>query len=167
MTFLALANLLNRPLPLAFLIGDPTATAKAYALVCSLLARKLPQLHTHLFSPSPRGLGLAPAEVLEPMIRTLFLAPGGGVGVDAAVRLWDVMVFEGDGVVVRGAVGVLARLEGSLYGGREAVLKLLGWGGVGWEVEGVEAFMKRVRGAGKDGGEENINGGRAPGSKSK
>ena len=47
-------------------------------------------------------------------MRTLFLAPGGGVGVDAAVRLWDVMFFEGDGVVVRGAVGVLAGLEGSL-----------------------------------------------------
>ena len=89
-------------------------------------------------------------------MRTLFLAPGGGVGVDAAVRLWDVMFFEGDGVVVRGAVGVLAGLEGSLYGDREEVLKLLGWGGVGWEVVGVDAFIKRVRGAGKEGGEENI-----------
>lgn len=88
-------------------------------------------------------------------MRTLFLGPGRGVGADAAVRLWDIMMFEGDGVVVRGAVGVLAGLEASLYGGREEILELLGWAGVGcWEeaADGVEALVKRVRGAGK--GEE-------------
>ncbi|MCJ1464087.1 hypothetical protein MMC07_002699 [Pseudocyphellaria aurata] len=156
-TFIALANLLNRPLPLAFLTGDPTSTEKAYRLTCSLLARKLPRLHAHLFSPAPDGLGLSAAEVLEPMIRTLFLAPGEGVGIEAAVRVWDVMVFEGDGLVIRAVVGVLEGLEGSLYGGKDEVLGVLGWGGrrqagPGKEGAGVESLMTRIRAAGKEGG---------------
>lgn len=91
-------------------------------------------------------------------MRTLFLAPGEGVGVEAAVRLWDVMVFEGDGLVIRAVVGVLEGLEGSLYGGRDEVLGVMGWGGR-WEAgtgtgtggTGTESLMTRVRGAGKEG----------------
>lgn len=90
-------------------------------------------------------------------MRTLFLAPGDGVGIEAAVRVWDVMVFEGDGLVIRALVGILEGLEGSLYGGRDDVLGVIGWGGRSDAAaleggSGVESLMTRVRNAGKEGG---------------
>ena len=115
---------------------------------------KYPRLHAHLFDPAPAGLGLTAHEVLEPMMRTLFLGPGDGLGVETAVRVWDVMVFDGDGIIIRTAVAVLGASEGKLYGGREEVLGVLGWkGGRGpgmWDVGGEEEFMQRVRSAGKE-----------------
>ncbi|KAL6716247.1 hypothetical protein ACLMJK_005813 [Lecanora helva] len=156
-TFSTLANLLNRPIPLAFLTGDPTATAKAYQLTDGLLSHKYPRLHTHLFSPAPNGLGLTAHAVFEPMMRTLFLGPGDGLGVDRASRVWDVMVFDGDGVIIRTAVAVLSALEGKLYGSAEEVLGVLGWnGGCGkgsWDVGTEEEFLGKVRAAGKEGKE--------------
>ncbi len=89
-------------------------------------------------------------------MRTLFLAPGGGVGLEAAVRMWDVMVFEGDDAVVEGVVGVLAGLEAKLYGEKEEVLGVLGWRGEGCAAVQarcggeLEEFMTRVRAAGKE-----------------
>ena len=87
-------------------------------------------------------------------MRTLFLGPGEGLGVDIAARVWDVMAFDGDGVIIRTAVAILGALEGKLYGGREEVLNVLGWrGGRGkgaWQVGMEEEFMKRVRAAGKE-----------------
>ena len=146
-TFLNLANLLNRPLPLAFLTSSPPATKKAFSLTLTLLSHKLPRLHYHLFSV----LGLGADEVLEPMMRTLFLGPGGGVGVEIAVRLWDVMVFDGDSAIIRTAVAVLAALESRLYVGKEEVLDLLGWKAKGqWNLGGAEDFMTGVRTAGKE-----------------
>lgn len=126
---------------------------KAYNLILSLLATKVPRLYTHLFSQSS-GLGLSPHEILEPMIRTLFLAPGQGLGIEIASRVWDVMILDGDAVVMRTAVAVLAGLEGKLYGTREEVLGMLGWGGKGGlraEGDEVENFMGKVRAAGKEG----------------
>ena len=88
------------------------------------------------------------------MIRTLFLGPGNGLGVEVAVRVWDVMVFDGDGVIIRTAVAVLGALEGKLYGTKEEVLGVLGWrGGMGksaWEVGGEDHFMALLREAGKE-----------------
>ena len=180
-TFLALANLLNRPLPLAFLIGDQVAIQKSYSLTLAILAQKLPRLHSHLFTclsprahsvanesssssetipPTPKGLGLAPALVLEPMFRTLFLAPGSGLGVEKAVRVWDVMMLDGDQAIIRVAVAVLAGLESRLYGNKEEVLRVLGWnqsntkrdrdGGLSGDDVSVDDFMKQVRTAGKE-----------------
>ena len=134
--------------------GDPSATAKAYSLTDALLSHKFPRLHAHLFEAAPAGLGLTAHEVLEPMIRTLFLGPGSGLGVETAVRVWDVMVFDGDGVIIRTAVAVLGALEGTLYGAKEEVLGILGWrGGMGksaWEVGGEDNFMALLREAGKE-----------------
>lgn len=88
------------------------------------------------------------------MMRTLFLGPGEGLGVDIAARVWDVMAFDGDGVIIRTAVAVLGALEGKLYGGREEVLNVLGWRGGrdkgAWQVGMEEEFMGRVRAAGKE-----------------
>ena len=181
--FICLANLLNRPLPLAFLTGDPAGEAKAYKLVIKLLGRKFPRLCEHLFGSQQdqqtggesggnddgaatsnvdgstasrsRSLNLHPADILEPMLRTLFLGPGSGccgIGLDVAARVWDVIVFDGDAAVIRTAVAVLGRLEARLYGSREEVLGVLGWrGGEGWaEVMGDEdAFMEAVRAVGR------------------
>lgn len=88
-------------------------------------------------------------------MRTLFLAPGGGVGLEAAVRIWDVIVFEGDDALVRGVVGVFSALESQLHTSREEVLELLGWQGKGFHAAvqaagGVEKFMARLREAGNE-----------------
>ena len=169
-TFLALSNLLNRPLPLAFLTGDLAGTRKAYDLTLSLLRKKYPRLHSHLFSsrsatvsPSPTNdtatmtdlssqpLNLPPSSVLEPMMRTLFLGPGNGLGIDIAARVWDVMVFDGDAAVIRTAVAVLGALEGKLYGSKEEVLGVLSWrGNIGQALGDEEAFITRVRKVGKE-----------------
>ena len=81
-------------------------------------------------------------------MRTLFL---NGLGLENAVRVWDVMVFDGDSMVIRTAVGVLTALEGRLYGNKEEVLDVLGWGREKreWEVGNEEDFIKCVRAAGK------------------
>ncbi|KAL8690403.1 MAG: hypothetical protein Q9218_004145 [Villophora microphyllina] len=148
-SFISLANILNRPLPLAFLTGDPAACAKAYSLIFALSEHKYPRLHAHLFSAEE--LNIHPHELFEPMIRSQFLGPGGGLGIEAASRVWDVIVFDSDAAMVRTVVGVLGWLEGSLYGSREEVLGVLGWRGGDWGVgRDVEGFMKLVRDAGKE-----------------
>ncbi|KAI4252945.1 MAG: hypothetical protein LQ352_003991 [Teloschistes flavicans] len=123
-SFISLANILNRPLPLAFLTGDPAACAKAYSLVFALLEHKYPRLHTHLFSSEE--LNIHPHELFEPMIRCQFLGPGEGLGLETASRVWDVIVFDGDAAMVRTVVGIMGWLEGRLYGNREEVLGVLG-----------------------------------------
>ncbi|KAI9715738.1 MAG: hypothetical protein M1812_005736 [Candelaria pacifica] len=145
-TFLLLANALNRPLPLSFHTNDPSGISQVYTLTLSLLSRQLPILHNHLVNT----LNLEPEDWLGPMFRTLFLYHA-GEGIEIVSRVWDVWVFEGDKVFVRVALGVLARLEGSLVGvGRERVLGLLGWGKGGrWDLGGEEEFMRVVRGMGK------------------
>lgn len=82
------------------------------------------------------------------MMRTLFL---NGLGLENAVRAWDVMVFDGDSMIIRTAVGVLTALEGRLYGSKEEVLSVLGWEREEreWEVGDEEDFIKCVRMAGK------------------
>jgi len=102
-------------------------------------------------APTP-GLQLQPHQVLEPMMRTLFLGPGNGLGIDIAARVWDVTVFDGDAAVIRTAVAVLGSLEGKLYGGNDEVLHVLGWRGgkTRWDVGGEEAFMAHVREVGKE-----------------
>lgn len=87
-------------------------------------------------------------------MRTLFLGPGSGLGLETASRVWDVMVFDGDGVIIRTAVALLGALEGRLYGGVEEVLGMVGWRGgsrkSAWNVGNEEDFIARVRGAGKE-----------------
>lgn len=73
------------------------------------------------------------------------------LGLDDVSRLWDVMVFEGDALLVRGAVAFLTSLEGRLFGCTtgEEVRRVVKQGleaGVG---VGEEEWMRCVRGAGK------------------
>lgn len=142
--FVALANLLNRPTPLAFLVHDQAAMARTHDLVLSTLKYKSPTLHAHLTSPN---LNLSPSDLLDPLFRCLFaynLPPS------HAARVWDLYIFEGEKALVRTAVAVLAKLEPKLYGKRDEVLDLLGWGNEDrWELGSEEEFVTSVREAGK------------------
>ena len=142
--FVALANLLNRHTPLAFLVHDQAAMGRTHDLVFSTLKYKSPTLHAHLTSPA---LNLSPSDLLDPLFRCLFaynLPPS------HAARVWDLYVFEGEKALVRTAVAVLAKLEPKLYGKRDEVLDLLGWGNEGrWELGSEEEFVTSVREAGK------------------
>ncbi|KAF4127002.1 TBC protein [Geosmithia morbida] len=109
-TFIALANVLNRPLPLSFYTGDAGAQSSAYNLVLQMLSQKSATLHTHLTRGIP---GLEPAWYLADMYTSLFT---GHLAVDEAARLWDVYVFEGDAVLVRAAVAILLSNEMALLG---------------------------------------------------
>lgn len=88
-------------------------------------------------------------------MRTLFLGPAGGLGVDIAARVWDVMIFDGDTAIIRTVVAALGVLEAKLYGDRSEVLGVLGWGAIGMGGEiglgmGEENFMVKVRAVGKE-----------------
>ncbi|KAK1065061.1 hypothetical protein LTR74_008173 [Friedmanniomyces endolithicus] len=138
--FVVLANLLNRPVPLAFLVHDKPGMAAACERVLGGLKKEYPTLHAHLTSTAT---DLAPAEYLDPIFRCLFAY---NLPAEHVSRLWDVYVFEGDDVLIRAAVAVLGRLEGKLYGGKEEVLDLLSWRNRGrWEVGGEEEFVGAVR----------------------
>lgn len=109
-TFIALANVLNRPLPLSFYTADAAAQSSAYNLVLQTLSTKSPPLHAHLTRGVP---GLEPGSYLCDMYTALFT---GHLAIDEAARLWDVYVFEGDAVLVRAAVAVLLGREMALLG---------------------------------------------------
>lgn len=72
----------------------------------------------------------------------------GVLSLDNASRLWDVMVFEGDAVVIRAGVAWLVALEGRLFGEetKEGVYAVLR-GGLGGVEE--EAWIGEVRAAGR------------------
>ena len=141
--FIALANMFNRPLALAFLINDQATMSRIYSTVLSTLKYKMPRLHEHLTNPETGFKG--PEEWLHPFLATLgtqLLSP------DSCSRLWDIAVFEGDKTFVRAAVGVLALLESRLYGPREELLSLIGWGARPLDFE-EEQVIVAIREAGK------------------
>ncbi|KAL8283059.1 hypothetical protein RB597_010442 [Gaeumannomyces tritici] len=110
--FIALANLLNRPLPLSFYAADPGAKSTAYSLILQTLAQKSPSLHEHLTRLPDHD----PDMYLSELFTSLFT---GYLPLDAAARLWDVYVFEGDKVLVRAAVALLTEREMSLLGAKQ------------------------------------------------
>lgn len=105
--FIALANVLNRPLPLSFYAADPGAKATAYNLILQTLSHKSPRLHDHLSKLPDHD----PDAYLSELFTSLFT---GYLPLDAAARLWDVYAFEGDKVLVRAAVALLSEREMSL-----------------------------------------------------
>jgi len=143
-SFSALSNLLNRPLPLSFHTSDSGAISRTYTLFTSTLKLKSPRLAKHLSS-----LQIQPSAYLANMFTSLFTE---NLSLDNATRLWDVMVFEGDAVLVRAAVAYMVELEGKLFGVktegevRAVVERGLGSGSL---VGNEDAWMGAVRGAGK------------------
>ncbi|USW57922.1 Putative Rab-GTPase-TBC domain-containing protein [Septoria linicola] len=142
--FVLLANMLNRPLPLAFLVHDTAAMQRAYDLTLQTLKYKCTRLHDHLTSPT---LDLKAEEFLDPIYRCLFAY---NLSVEHVARIWDIFVFEGDKALVRAAVAVLSLLESKLYGSREEILQLIGWMNLErWPIGSEDAFIDGMREAGK------------------
>jgi hypothetical protein len=141
-TFQALSNILNRPLPLSFHTSDPAAISRTYTLVLSNLKHKSPRLHDLLSSPH---LGPQPDAYMRDLFASLFTGP---LNLDNATRLWDVVVFEGDAVLVRAAVAFLVGLEGKLFGATNPrnVVEIIR---EHVDALGEEEWMEAVRRAGK------------------
>ncbi|RAK99666.1 putative TBC domain protein [Aspergillus ibericus CBS 121593] len=126
--FLAMANALNRALPVAFLTQDRGAIGRTYTLASATLKYKFPRLVTHLHET----LRLSDEEIWEPMFRSLLT---NGLDLERLSRVWDCWVFEGDRVMIRAAVAILGCLQPQLFGytkpddpSRKAVQDILGWG---------------------------------------
>lgn len=145
MAFIALANVLNRPLPLSFYASDSGAKASAYNLLLQTLSTKAPQLHKHL---TTEGLALDPEDYLLDVFTALFTQH---LSLDECTRLWDVYVFEGDAVLVRAAVALLMQREASLLAASSCsdILRALAEGGQKTLHGREDTWMQRVREAGK------------------
>ncbi|EHL02089.1 putative TBC1 domain family member 12 [Glarea lozoyensis 74030] len=142
-SFQALSNILNRPLTLSFHTNDSSGTSRAYNLLLSTLSNKSPRLHALLTNPT---FALQPDIYLRDLFQGMFT---GCLSLDNATRLWDVLVFEGDALLVRAGVAYLNALEGKLLGAQSAnevcaIVK----GGLAASV-GEEEWMKGLRSAGK------------------
>ncbi|KKK17602.1 hypothetical protein ARAM_003228 [Aspergillus rambellii] len=126
--FLAMANALNRPLPVAFMTMDCGAISRTYSLASTTLRYKFPRLATHLYDT----LRLSDEEIWDSMFRSLL---SNGLDLERISRVWDCWVFEGDRVMIRAAVAVLGSLQAQLFGftkpddqSRLAVRNILAWG---------------------------------------
>lgn len=142
--FIALANVLNRSLPLSFYACDQGAKASAYNLVLQTLSHKSARLHQHLTNPD---LGLDPNSYLCDMFTTFFTRH---LSLDECTRLWDVYIFEGDAVLIRAAVALLLEREMALLGASTADEIQLAIKGRSRAIEnGEDSWMMQVRSAGK------------------
>jgi hypothetical protein len=113
-TFIALANVLNRSLPLSFYSCDQGAQSSAFQLINRTLAAKSPQLHKHLGDST-----ISPSfdMCLNDIFMALFTRH---LSLDDCTRLWDVYVFQGDGVLIHAAVAVLLEREMALLSTQSA-----------------------------------------------
>jgi len=107
--FVALANVLNRSLPLSFYSADAGAKSSAYNLLLQNLAKKSTSLHEHLAKLPDND----PDMYLADLFTSMFTSQ---LPVDEAARLWDVYVFEGDSVLLRAGVALLVQNEMTLLG---------------------------------------------------
>jgi len=109
--FIALANVLNRSLPLSFHASDAGAKSSAYNLLLQTLSQKSAGLHDHLVKLEDHN----PDAYLSDVFAGLFTSH---LALDEAARLWDVYVFEGDAVLVRACVALLLKHEMALIGAK-------------------------------------------------
>ncbi|KAF2863639.1 hypothetical protein K470DRAFT_280214 [Piedraia hortae CBS 480.64] len=138
--FVTLANLLNRPAPLAFLVHDQVTMTRTYEMVLAGLKDKLPSLHAHLTSST---IGLQPDEFLDPIFRCLFAYH---LRSEHVSRIFDIYVFEGDLFLMRAAVAALGHLESKLYGSREEILQVIGWSNESrWDLGSEDDFITEER----------------------
>ncbi|KAI0175513.1 TBC domain-containing protein [Hypoxylon sp. FL1284] len=143
--FVALANVLNRPLPFSFYASDAGAKASAFNLVLQTLSTKSPRLHQHLTNSE---LALDPDVYLGDVFASCFTRH---FSLDECTRLWDVYVFEGDTILIRAAVALLLDLEVPVLGAKtsEEVRNVLENRPKADQQEKVEEWMSRIREAGK------------------
>ncbi|KAI2619452.1 TBC domain-containing protein [Hypomontagnella submonticulosa] len=143
--FVALANVLNRPLPFSFYASDIGAKASAFNLILQTLASKSPRLHSHLTN---QELNFDPDRYLNDVFASCFTRH---LSLDECTRLWDVYVFEGDAVLIRAAVALLLDTEVPLLDTNTTgeVQKVLEGRNKPDQQEKVDMWMARVRDAGK------------------
>ncbi|KAF3052954.1 hypothetical protein E8E11_005489 [Didymella keratinophila] len=140
-TFITLSNLLNRPLPLSFLVHDPNAIHAAYSTTLHALSKKSSTLAKRL-----EALRVEPRDYLYHMFSSLFC---GRLGVEHAARVMDVYAIESDKIPPRVAVALLLVLEGAcMEGEKSGVEQVLREKRVELDVD---EFMARVYEAGKMG----------------
>lgn len=108
-SFITLSNMLNRALPLSFLVRDQTAVNAAYDTTLAALAKKFPGMAKRLAE-----LRVEPHDFLLPMFSSLFCDR---VSIEHAARILDVYTIEGDKIPPRVAVGIMGALEGSCMSG--------------------------------------------------
>ncbi|RWA08531.1 hypothetical protein EKO27_g6574 [Xylaria grammica] len=141
--FIALANVLNRSLPLSFYSGDQGARSSVYELVRRTLASKSPQLHKHLGDTTTIGPDFDMC--LDDIFLALFTRH---LSLDDCSRVWDIYIFEGDGVLIHAAVALLLEKEMPLLSAQTAaeVRKVLE-GSSKFIPKGQDddAFIKRVQ----------------------
>ncbi|KAI1799608.1 TBC domain-containing protein [Daldinia bambusicola] len=144
-TFIALANILNRPLLFSFYASDVGAKTSAFNLLLQTLAKKSPKLHEHLTN---QELGIEPDGYLGGIFTSCFTR---NFSLDECTRIWDVYVFEGDAVLVRAAVALLLDREASLLSAKTTaeVRDIIDGRSKSDEQEKVDAWMTKVRDAGK------------------
>lgn len=151
-TFIALANVLNRPLPLSFYTFDRGAQASAYNLILESLKVKSDSLYHHLTRAVP---GVQLDHYLANIFTSLFT---GHLAIDEAARLWDVYVFEGDTLLVRAAVAIIISRRADLLATKTAeevkTIMLRTSAGASStravsEIGAEDRFMESVRDAGK------------------
>ncbi|KAK8091477.1 tbc1 domain family member 12 [Apiospora hydei] len=144
-SFIALANMLNRPLPLSFIACDNGAKHSAYNLLLDTLSKKSSRLHAHLTSEE---LSLDPELYLAELFSAMFTQH---LSLDDCSRLWDVYVFEGDSALVRAGVALLLENEGRLLAAKtqKEVLAVCSAGHAKTLQGRGDDWMLRVRSAGK------------------
>ncbi|KAF2440999.1 hypothetical protein P171DRAFT_366463 [Karstenula rhodostoma CBS 690.94] len=108
-SFVALSNMMNRALPLSFLIRDMSAITAAYDTTLSAL-RKKSQSMAHRLAE----LRVEPHEYLLSMFSGLFCDR---VSLEHAARIMDVYTIEGDKIPPRVAVAIMGALEGNCMSG--------------------------------------------------
>jgi hypothetical protein len=145
-SFIALANILNRSLPLSFLSGDQGAQSSVYHLVNQTLAAKSPRLHKHLTESTSTDPDFNVR--LSDIFTTLFTRH---LSIDDCARLWDVYVFERDGVLIDAATALLLQREMPLLSTQSAAdLQGVLEGYSKFARQGKDdAFIGRVRDIGK------------------
>ncbi|KAI1134051.1 TBC domain-containing protein [Hypoxylon sp. FL0543] len=143
--FIALANVLNRPLPFALYASDIGAKTSAFNLVLQTISTKSPRLHQHLTKPE---LGLEPDDYLRDVFTSCFTRH---FSLDECTRLWDVYVFEGDTVLIRAAVALLLDMDVPLLDASTAteIQRVLESRSKSHQREDIDAWMARLRAAGK------------------
>lgn len=144
-SFIALSNLLNRSLPLSLHTNDTAALSKIYTLLVSRVASSLPHLSLHLNQIC--GFNANPGALVDEVLRSLFTQ---SLNLDCVTRLWDVWVFEGDQVLIRGLVAMLGMMESRLMDAKdsEAAIRVMKEGLNTTE----ESWMEGLKTAGKSHG---------------
>ncbi|OLL26840.1 TBC domain-containing protein [Neolecta irregularis DAH-3] len=143
LAFIALANILNRPIPLALLTCDTLAIENFSRIFSNRFQKKLPKLYCHLHI----ALELPVQLYLEPIVLSLFAAHA-PLGI--VFRICDIYFFEGDRFLLRALLGVISKMEGLLYGDKADVLNIFRFKPRPWDLGKEDEFIQLVRNVGRD-----------------